>query len=104
MSESDAQTVECAKRKEENRAQGKQADCSELLSACLSKLPGCLHVEGMKQFPQPCLIDFVRASKFSWYSKQENSDSKASTKGSSSLDKKLKDRSILPLTPSDSGF
>lgn len=104
MSESDAQMAECAKRKQENRAQGKQADCSKLLSACLSKLPGCLRMEGMKQFPQPCLIDFVRAFKFSSCSKQENSDSKAATKGSSSLDRKLKNRPILPLTPSESGF
>lgn len=59
MSESDAQMAECAKRKQENRAQGKQADCSKLLSACLSKLPGCLRMEGMKQFPQPCLINFL---------------------------------------------
>lgn len=80
MSESDAQTVECAQRKQENRAQGKQADCSKLLSACLSKLPGCLRVEGMKQFPQPRLIDFARAFKFSSCSKQENSDSKLQQK------------------------
>lgn len=80
MSESDAQTVECAQRKQENRAQGKQADCSKLLSACFNKLPGCLHVEGMKQSPQPCLIDFVRAFKFSLCSKQENTDSKLQQK------------------------
>lgn len=47
---------------------------------------------------------FVRAFKTSQCSKQESSDSKVATKGSSLLDRKLQDRSILGLARSISGF
>lgn len=47
---------------------------------------------------------YVRAFKTSQCSKQENSDSKAAIEGGSPLDRKLQDRSILPLTRSISGF
>lgn len=37
---------------------GNRLLCSELLSVCLSKLPGYLCMRGRKQFPRPCLIEF----------------------------------------------